>query len=37
MEGMGGFQADQTGHAELQSAVQWFHERQLAITGTPRN
>ena len=33
MEGMGGFQSDQTEHAESQSAVQWFHLRRLAVTG----
>ena len=33
MEGMGGFQSDQTEHAERQSVVQWFHLRRLAVTG----
>ena len=33
MEGMGGFQSDQTERAERQSAVRWFHLRRLAVTG----
>jgi len=33
MEGMGGFESDQTEHTERQSAVQWFHLRRLAVTG----